>query len=70
MNWEAELRATAPEVDAREITGTGADLLDDVEGFLSRFVAYPSKHERIAHVLWLAHVHAMDEPRGLRAHPL
>lgn len=33
--------------------------LDDVHGFLSRFVAYPSSHAAIAHVLWIAHTHAM-----------
>ncbi len=38
----------------------GAELLDAVETFLSRFVAYPSEHARIAHVLWIAHTHLMD----------
>jgi hypothetical protein len=28
--------------------------------FLSRFVAYPSEHARIAHVLWIAHAHLME----------
>jgi hypothetical protein len=37
-----------------------ARLLDDVEAFLSRFVAYPSEHARVAHVLWVAHTHRMD----------
>jgi len=39
---------------------TGAELLDSVDVFLSRFVAYPSEHARIAHVLWIAHCHFMD----------
>jgi hypothetical protein len=39
---------------------TGAELLDSVDVFLSRFVAYPSEHARIAHVLWIAHSHFMD----------
>jgi Protein of unknown function (DUF3631) len=39
----------------------GADLLDDVETFLARFVAYPSDAARVAHVLWIAHTHLMDE---------
>ncbi len=34
--------------------------LDDVEAFLLRFVAYPSDHARVAHVLWVAHTHLMD----------
>jgi Protein of unknown function (DUF3631) len=39
----------------------GAALLDRVETFLARFVAYPSEHARIAHTLWIAHTHLMDE---------
>lgn len=38
---------------------TGAELLEDVEAYLSRFVAYPSEHALVAHVLWIAHAHAM-----------
>jgi Protein of unknown function (DUF3631) len=38
-----------------------ARLLDDVEQFLARFVAYPSEAARIAHVLWVAHAHLMGE---------
>ncbi len=48
---------------AREMTvptESGADLLDGVEGYLSRFVAYPNAGTRIAHVLWVAHAHRMD----------
>jgi hypothetical protein len=37
-----------------------ADLLDRVEAFLARFVAYPSEHARVAHVLWVAHTHLMS----------
>ena len=38
----------------------GAELLDDIEQFLARFVVYPSAHERRAHVLWIAHAWLMD----------
>ncbi len=38
----------------------GAQLLDEIEGFVGRFVVYPSEHERRAHVLWIAHAHLMD----------
>lgn len=38
----------------------GAELLNDIEAFLSRFVAYPSEAARCAHVLWIAHTHRMD----------
>ena len=39
--------------------GEGAALLGDVHRFLLRFVAYPSEHAQVAHVLWLAHAHLM-----------
>jgi hypothetical protein len=38
----------------------GAALLEQVSSFLSRFIAYPSDHAQIAHVLWIAHSHLMD----------
>ena len=37
----------------------GAALLDDMRGFLCRFVSYPSEHAAIAHTLWIAHTHLM-----------
>jgi hypothetical protein len=39
---------------------SGAELLNDVMEWLSRFVAYPSEHALVAHVLWIAHTHLMD----------
>lgn len=39
---------------------TGTDVLDQVEVFLTRFVAYPSESARVAHVLWIAHTWLMD----------
>ena len=36
------------------------ELFARVETLLSRFIAYPSEHARIAHVLWVAHAHLMD----------
>lgn len=38
----------------------GAELLNDVETFLGRFVAYPSEAARVAHALWIAHTWLMD----------
>lgn len=38
----------------------GAALLDAVERFLARFIAYPSAHGLVAHVLWIVHTHLMD----------
>ena len=50
-----------------------SEILDDTATFVSRFVAYPSDHARIAHVLWIAHTHCMDEwdstPRIVFASP-
>lgn len=37
-----------------------AALLHDVMVYTGRFVAYPSPHAHLAHVLWIAHTHAMD----------
>jgi Protein of unknown function (DUF3631) len=37
----------------------GSALLDDVEAFLGRYVAYPSEHARVAHALWIVHTHLM-----------
>ncbi|HWC35813.1 MAG TPA: DUF3631 domain-containing protein [Mycobacteriales bacterium] len=37
-----------------------ADLLDDVEAFVTRFVAYPSEAAVVAVVLWCAHAHLLD----------
>jgi hypothetical protein len=38
---------------------SASTLLNDVEEFLRRFVAHPSEAARVAHVLWIAHTHAM-----------
>ena len=35
------------------------ELFAKVERFLGRFVAYPSEHAHVAHVLWIAHTHCM-----------
>lgn len=40
----------------------GAELLDELETFLARFVAYPSEAARIADTLWIAHAWFMDLP--------
>ncbi|QZA13628.1 DUF3631 domain-containing protein [Mycolicibacterium holsaticum] len=39
---------------------TTAQLLDEIESYLARFVAYPSDHARVAHVLWIVHTWFMD----------
>jgi hypothetical protein len=40
--------------------GTGAELLEEIGTWLRRFVAYPSEECLTAHILWIAHAHAMD----------
>ncbi len=40
--------------------GTEGHVLDDVEAFLARFVAYPSEAARVAAVLWTGHAHLLD----------
>lgn len=44
----------------RRSAESGADVLADVEAFVSRFIAYPSDAARVAHVLWIVHAHRMD----------
>jgi hypothetical protein len=44
----------------RNLIIDGAALLDDIEDFLARFVAYPSDAARVAHTLWIAHTWFMD----------
>lgn len=43
-----------------ELYPDGAAILRDVYDHLGRFVAYPSHHAKVAHVLWVAHAHLMD----------
>lgn len=38
----------------------GADVLDAIDIYLQRFVVYPSRHDRHAHVLWIVHTWLMD----------
>ena len=38
----------------------GSEILNDIEQFLRRFVAYPSEEAVVAHTLWVAHAHTMD----------
>lgn len=52
---ERTLKATG------EISTPPAELLDEVEEFLARFVAYPSEAAKVGHVLWIFHAHCMDE---------
>jgi Protein of unknown function (DUF3631) len=44
----------------RQSAESGALILNEVNVFLRRFVAYPSQAARIAHLLWIAHTHLME----------
>ena len=50
---------TAPRVD-HVVEVDGGAVLDQVEAFIGRFVAFPSEHTRVAVTLWAAHTHAAD----------
>lgn len=54
------MNASAIELEHVDLLPEGAQLLNEVQAFLKRFVAYPSLHAAIAHTLWIAHTHAMD----------
>lgn len=54
--------ATAPTLsNGIEESLNGALILDDLHTYLGRFVAYPSEQAHVAHTLWIAHTHLMDE---------
>ena len=44
----------------QELAAQTAELLDDIETFVGRFVVYPSDMPAVAHALWIAHAHVMD----------
>ena len=52
-----ELDAIVIELDACR----GASMLKVIAAFLSRFIAYPSDHAKVAHALWCVHTHLMDK---------
>jgi hypothetical protein len=58
LEIENDVDGAAPEDDFEPIIGH--ELLDSVEAFLRRFVAYPSDHAVVAHVLWIFHAHLID----------
>lgn len=46
--------------DVAQLPAAAWGLLDHVETFLRRFVAYPSEAARVAAVLWVGHAHLLD----------
>lgn len=51
--------ASATGLDPMDDFDDGAQLLDDVEEFLARFIAFPSDAAQAATALWVAHTHAL-----------
>ena len=51
------IRASAGYEDAPTI---GEEVLDCIDAYLARFIAYMNEHHRHAHVLWIAHTPLMD----------
>lgn len=51
-----------PEVepDAEPVHQSLGDYLDDLLGFVTRYVALPSEHEPVAIALWIAHSHLIE----------
>ena len=55
------VKETIAAVIRREkMTMESGHILDEVYAYLGRFVAYPSDHARVAHCLWVAHTHLME----------
>jgi hypothetical protein len=48
------------EWSAADSGADGAELLDDIDEYLARFVIYPSEYQRGAHALWIVHAWLMD----------
>lgn len=46
---------------SNELYPDGAAILRDVYDYLGRFVCYPHYPAKVAHVLWIAHTHLMDQ---------
>jgi hypothetical protein len=67
--WQAAKDAAVPLLDgpvadvadvADSQSNEGNVILNDVEAFLKRYIAYPSEHARVAHTTWIIHTHLID----------
>ena len=58
-DYDEEL-ASYRSVEPRSNAAPGVALLNQVNAFLGRFVAYPSAEAQTAHTLWCVHAHLMD----------
>ena len=57
IGWSDKNDGRCGEVHA--LVSEGATILDQVQDFLGRFVAYPSNAAKAAHALWIVHAHMM-----------
>lgn len=48
------------QLDGFDVAVDGATLLDEVEAFLARFVAFPGENARVAVALWATHTHLAE----------
>ena len=51
---------TAVTAIPQTVSAPYAELLDEVQAFLERFIAYPSSESSTAHTLWITHAHAVE----------
>lgn len=59
--WNPGVTSVTDVTDFQEQARVGHDvLLDDVQAFLERFIAYPSDESVTAHALWVAHAHLVE----------
>jgi hypothetical protein len=63
--WETvqpgSVTAVTAVTDSREQEGASFEaILNDVQTFLERFIAYPSPETATAHTLWIAHAHLIE----------
>src|SRR4029077_4699938 len=57
----ASVLPVSPVTAVTESAEADADaLLGEVHDYLLEFIAYPSPHATVAHVLWIVHAHLMD----------
>jgi hypothetical protein len=58
--WETDQEECAHHESAVSTVPDGGALLDELERFVLRFCAFPSRHYSVAVALWAAHTHCID----------
>jgi hypothetical protein len=59
MPWAPPEHEVEPEAEA--VHQSLGDYLDDLLGFVTRYVAFPSEHEPVALALWIAHSYLIEQ---------